>query len=82
MHCALIFSICNALCTDVYRYALCIDVYCHVSCVILQCLINEEATLKYDISSPLLIVLLNTICKPLYSVTNTKCSPNIICQLL
>ena len=25
---------------------------------------------------------LNTNCKPQYSVTNTKCSPNIICHSL
>jgi hypothetical protein len=32
--------------------------------------------------SPILIVFLNTNCKPRYSVTNTKCWPNIICRSL
>ena len=32
--------------------------------------------------SPMLVVLLNTNCKPRYSVTNTKCQPYIICHSL
>jgi hypothetical protein len=38
---------------------------------------------KYHILvSPILIILLNTNCKPRYSVTNTKCQPNITCHSL
>ena len=34
--------------------------------------------LKWYLVSPILIVLLNTNCKQRYSVTNTKCQPNIL----
>ena len=33
-------------------------------------------------SVPILIILLNTNCRSRYSVTNTKCYPNIICHSL
>ena len=36
----------------------------------------------WHLVSQILVVLLNTNCKPRYSVTDTKCEPDIICHTL